>query len=200
MDFPPFYAHIPRLRIRDPLAELLGASAGGWLDYGFDDAVRLTGHACPTVAMAYALTVKGVGALYPDGDPVRGSLLAHFGSPPDEGTTGVVASVVTLLTGASGEGGFKGLGGRHVRRGRLQFGADGPGFLLCRDDGGRVRLSAQLDRVPAHPRVGALLPRCVSGQASADERAEFAQRWQARIEDLLVTHWQDDALWQVTPA
>ena len=37
--------------------------------------------------------------------------------------TGVVASVLGLLSGAAGDGGFAGLGGQFVRRGLLQYNA-----------------------------------------------------------------------------
>ncbi|MCB1887804.1 MAG: hypothetical protein KDH20_09375 [Rhodocyclaceae bacterium] len=200
MAFPDFYTRIPRLRLQDPLAELLGACDDGWLEYGFEDAVRLAGHACPTVAMAYALTVKGVNALFPAEAAQRGALRAHFANDADEGTTGVVASVVMLLTGAAGEGGFKGLAGQHARRDRLSFGRDGSGYLLQRDDGPAVMLSAQLDRVPAHPDTGALLSHCLSGSATPADRTRFACLWQDRLRRLLIDHWDDTAVWQVKPA
>jgi hypothetical protein len=49
----------PCLTVHDPLAELLGAGDGTWT-YTFDDAVRLAGHACPTVAGAYVTAVQAV--------------------------------------------------------------------------------------------------------------------------------------------
>ena len=39
--FPDFFAAVPRLAVRDPLAEFLGAAEGGVLEYGYADAVRL---------------------------------------------------------------------------------------------------------------------------------------------------------------
>mgnify|MGYP003492414693 FL=1 len=42
--------------MRDPLAELLGAAEGGRLEYTYADAVKLTGHSCPTVAGAWLAT------------------------------------------------------------------------------------------------------------------------------------------------
>ena len=44
------------IAMHDPLAEFLGAAEGGRLDYSYADAVKLTGHSCPTVAGAYAAT------------------------------------------------------------------------------------------------------------------------------------------------
>ena len=39
----------PSIRLYDPLGDLLGAGDGHFT-YTFDDAVKLAGHACPTVA------------------------------------------------------------------------------------------------------------------------------------------------------
>ncbi len=54
--FPEFFAAAPVIRMRDPLAEFLGAAAGGLIDYRYEDAVRLAGHSCPTVASAFLMT------------------------------------------------------------------------------------------------------------------------------------------------
>jgi len=199
MGFPDFYRRIPRLAVVDPLADLLGASDNGRLAYGFEDAVRLTGHACPTVAIAYGLTVKGMQALFPDEAPRRGSVSARFAGSFDEGSTGVVASVVSLLTGAAGDAGFKGLGDRHVRRGRCEFGAGGEGFSLHRDDGGGVALQGRPERIAGDPWLAELLPRCLAGSATQQERADFQRIWQRRIERLLVEHWHDQEVWLVRP-
>ena len=43
--FPAFFDQVPRLVVRDPLADFLGAAEGGVLDYGYADAVR-TGQPC----------------------------------------------------------------------------------------------------------------------------------------------------------
>ena len=53
MAFPEFFARVPAVTLRDPLAELLGAAEGGLIEYRFADAVKLTGHSCPTVAGAW---------------------------------------------------------------------------------------------------------------------------------------------------
>ena len=40
MSLPTFFARIPGITLRDPLAELLGAAEGGLIDYRFADAVK----------------------------------------------------------------------------------------------------------------------------------------------------------------
>ncbi|MHB8425520.1 MAG: hypothetical protein ACYDB9_10305 [Gammaproteobacteria bacterium] len=44
----------------------------------FFDAVRLTGHSCPTVARAFLMTRAALGALYADKLPVRGEIQVDF--------------------------------------------------------------------------------------------------------------------------
>jgi hypothetical protein len=131
MSFPEFFARIPGITLRDPLAELLGAAEGGLIDYCFADAVKLAGHSCPTVAGAWLMTVRALQALYGDEIPERGNIVVALHEDLDSGVAGVMASIATLLTGATGDGGFKGLGGRYSRRNLLHFGVAGlPAWLL----------------------------------------------------------------------
>jgi hypothetical protein len=121
--FPAFFEQVPGITVHDPLADLLGAAQGGLVHYGYADAVRLAGHSCPTVASAYWLGVRALRALYGEAVPQRGMVAVELREAQDAGTTGVVASVLGLLTGAAGDGGFAGLGGQFVRRGLLRFNA-----------------------------------------------------------------------------
>jgi hypothetical protein len=131
MAFPEFFARVPAVTLRDPLAELLGAAEGGLIEYRFADAVKLTGHSCPTVAGAWLMTVRALRALYGDEIPERGNVAVALRESLDGGVAGVIGSVAGLLTGAAGAGGFKGLGGRHSRRNLLQFGVAGGGVIAC---------------------------------------------------------------------
>jgi len=69
MSYPEFFAAVPRLTLRDPLAELLGAAENGLIEYGYTDAVKLAGHSCPTVAGAYLMTFRALAKLYPGCPP-----------------------------------------------------------------------------------------------------------------------------------
>ncbi len=201
MQLPEFYADVQRLRVRDTLAEFLGAADDGILEYGYEDAVKLAGHSCPTVGSAYVLTCRALAALYPDCLPERGGVTVAFRDPLEEGVTGVVASVVTLLTGAAGPGGFKGLAGRFVRRDRLKFAAEVP--LAMRftrlDTGMAVDAESEPGRVPADPEMSTLLARCVHGQASADERRRFGVLWQERVARIIVDHAGDAEVFRIVP-
>jgi hypothetical protein len=188
MDLPAFFDLVPRLRVRDPLAELLGCARGGELEYGYADAVRLTGHSCPTVAAAYWLTHLALTRLYPGTLPERGGVRVAFQQGAQAGSTGVVATVVQLLTGAAGSTGFKGLSGRFNRAGLIRFSPDLP--LLLRftriDTGDAVDAAADLSLVPGDPALEPLLDKCMNGAPSAEDRARLAQLWQDRVKHLLI--------------
>ena len=102
MSHPDFFDAVPRISLYDPLAEFLGATKDGILQYGYFDAVRLAGHSCPTVAAAYWSTFKALACLYPDAMPVRGEIRVEFSQDSASGVTGVIANVVSMLTGARG--------------------------------------------------------------------------------------------------
>jgi hypothetical protein len=167
--------------LRDPLAEFLGAAEGGRLEYSYADAVKLTGHSCPTVAGAWLATVDALEALYPGELPERGGMRVELRGGVEEGVSGVVASVAGLVTGAAGEGGFKGIGGRFVRRGLLAFGAPIAADLrFTRLDTGRS-LDIDLPRAPMAESLKASLREALSPDASAEARQRFARAWQARV-------------------
>ena len=196
MSFPAFFAEIPGITLRDPLAELLGAADGGLIEFAFADAVKLAGHSCPTVAGAWLMTVRAMRALYGDEIPVRGQIAASMNEALGTGVAGVIASIATLLTGAAGEGGFKGLGGQYSRRNLLHFGVSGvAGLAFTRlDTNLTVDCVLRLNFVPADPRMGQLLPAILQGNASSEEKRLFGQLWQDRVRRILIEHGDDPAL------
>lgn len=197
MSFPAFFSQVPRITLRDPLAEFLGAAEGGLIEYGYVDAVRLAGHSCPTVAGAYLLTCHTLASLYAGEMPERGNVRVEFVASQDQGVTGVIASVATLLTGAAGEGGFKGLAGNFSRRQLLQFGAadvQGEVRFTRIDTGVSVDASLNLGPVPADPAMGPLLQQILAGEAPPQALQVFAGLWQDRVRRLLLEHWDDPLL------
>lgn len=196
MQLPDFFDLAPHITLRDPLAAFLGAARGGTLDYGYADAVKLAGHSCPTVASAFPSTRIALAALYPTGLPVRGGISVALRGERLDGVNGVIANVVGLLTGATEDMGFKGIAGRFDRRQLLAFGADIPGQIRFTrlDDASFVDVSARPERVPANPRLGLLMPRCLSGTATDEEQSEFQSLWQDRVRALLLQHADDPAV------
>jgi hypothetical protein len=199
-EFPDFFAQVPIIRMHDPLAKFLGAAANGLIDYRYADAVRLAGHSCPTVASVFLMTRAALAALYPDSLPVRGEIRVDLAEARDAGVAGVIASIATLITGATADTGFRGLGGQFNRRDKLFFAqAIEAGSLRFPrlDTGATVEVAANLPLVPGDPRMGELMPRCLSGQASAAEQATFRSLWQDRVRRLLIEHADDPAVIRV---
>lgn len=202
MNYPDFFDDVPPISLYDPLAEFLGAAGKGVLRYGYPDAVKLAGHSCPTVACAYWSTRQALSALYPDMMPVRGDISVEFSEDSTSGVTGVIANVVSMLTGAMADNGFKGIGGRFDRRRRLHFAvADMPGEMRFTrlDTGQAVVVTSNPQRVPSSPRMPGLMSACLSGTASPAECAEFGQLWQARVRSILLEHADDPAVFEVRP-
>jgi hypothetical protein len=201
MRFPDFFERIPRITLRDPLAGFLGAAEDGLIEYAYADAVRLAGHSCPTVAGAWLMTVRALRRLYPDEMPERGAVEVAFRENPETGTAGVIASVVTLLTGAAGAGGFKGLGGRFVRSGLLRFGVVGVSGVRFVRTGENLVVDCVLDlsSIPADPRLGRMLPGLLRGDASPEDARLFAALWQERVRRILIEHHDDPDLVVMRP-
>lgn len=198
--FPDFFEAAPRITVRDPLADFLGAARDGVLEYRYADAVRLAGHSCPTVASAFLMARAALAALYGDDLPERGAVRVEVRDPAQEGVTGVIANVLSLITGATVDTGFKGLGGRFDRRQLLAYDAPIEGQLRVTrtDTGDAVTVRARVERVTGDPRAGQLMPRCVMGMASVEEQAQFRAAWQERVRKLLLEQADDPEVIVVT--
>jgi hypothetical protein len=173
-DFP----DTPAIIVFDPLAELLGAGDGRFT-YRFEDAVKLAGHACPTVAGAFLMATLALDALYGSETPRRGGVRIDFPGPVDRGVNGPIAQIFTLVTGAAGDNGFQGLGGRHARRGLMRFGdgPDGPIRFQRMDTGATVSVTYDPAPIPPDPHMVPLLQRIQQGTADPGERQHFRDLW-----------------------
>lgn len=201
MNLPDFYAQAPIVNTFDPLAQLLGAADGGLLDYTYADVVRLAGHSCPTVAGAFLSGRAALRALYPEGPAERGMIEVLMPAPAYHGTTGVVAQVLTLLTGAAGENGFQGLGGQFARNGLLHFaGRHESDAIIFRRLDNHQSVSVELDTasVPGDPRMRELLTAIVQGSASAEDKQTFAKVWQDRVRRMLLNFADDERVIKLT--
>lgn len=201
MDLPTFYAQAPVVETFDPLAELLGASRDGRLDYTYTDAVLLAGHSCPTVAGTFLMGRSALRSLYPLGRAERGQIEVSMPAPSTHGTIGVMGQVLTLLTGAAADNGFHGLGGRYARNGLLTYAGhqESNAVTFRRRDTGEA-VSAELDTsvVPANPRQRELLFPIFQGNASEAQKRAFSDGWQERVKKMLVDFVDDPRLIKVT--
>lgn len=201
MNYPAFFDQVRSITVRDPLAEFLGAAEGGIFEYRYLDAVKAAGHSCPTVASAWLMTAKALDALYPGATPERGAIRAEFGEDRSSGVTGVIANIVSLITGATQDTGFKGLGGRFDRRNLLFFNAKVSAEIRFRrvDTGAAVEVAANLGRVPGDLRMRELMGMCIGGVASEEQKREFGRLWQGRVRALLLDHADDPEVIAVRP-
>jgi len=200
MKLPDFFDKVPRLRVYDPLAEALGCAEQGILEYSYADAVRLAGHSCPTVAASYWLTWLALERLYPGGLPQRGGVKVEFRESEREGSTGVAAAVVQMLTGAAGDLGFKGVGGRFARVGLQRFSRDVPLSIRYTrlDNGAAVDAAADLTL----PLPGqAPRPRTRGHElAELAALAELGALWQRRVKHMLIDHPRDPGVFIIREA
>lgn len=183
MTQPDFFERIPTITLRDPLSEFLGSATGGHMEYSYADAVKLTGHSCPTVAGAWIMTTQALKRLYGEEAPERGGIAVAFRNTATEGVTGVIASVAGHITGAVGEAGFKGIRGRFVRCGLMTFGQpiDGEVRFERLDTGKQVTVSFNASVVPPAPGMMPQLFVALEPDATPDQRAAFARAWQDRV-------------------
>ncbi|TPG11526.1 hypothetical protein EAH75_12360 [Rhodanobacter glycinis] len=201
MNHPAFYDQAPRILMRDPLAAFLGATDNGMLEYRYIDAVRLAGHSCPTVAGAYLMARTALRTLYPDEVAERGSIAVRMPAAEDEGVTGVIAQVLTLITGAAASNGFHGIGGRFARQSLLKF-SDAGGTAAVqfrrRDNGSAVAVELDLTTVPAPANLRELIGAALMPAATAEQLAALAQAWQGRVRRLLLDHADDPMVLRLT--
>ena len=199
MTFPEFFDKAPVIRLRDPLAQLLGSATDGIMDYHYVDAVRLAGHSCPTVAGAFLTARAALKTLYPDTLPERGGINVLMPSAETDGTTGVVAQILTLITGAAAQGGFKGIGPRFARNGLLSFTTQGiahNGAIRFErlDTGATVMVKFDAHKVPADESQRERMQAVIQNSETDEQQIEFARLWQERVRRILLEHADDPAL------
>ena len=199
MAFPDFFAEVPTLTLHDGLAQLLGASDDGVIEYHYADAVRLAGHSCPTVAGGWLSARAALRHLYGDELPERGGINVYLNGAENAGVAGVIGQVLTLVTGAAAANGFHGLGGRHVRSNLLHYAqSDVQGVRFKRNDtGAEVEIEIDTSPVAADPMMRSLMQLSMTDQTNAAQRREFGRLWQDRVRRILIDHADDPAVVKV---
>ncbi|HKW84398.1 MAG TPA: hypothetical protein VJN68_11665 [Burkholderiaceae bacterium] len=154
------------------------------------------------MAAAYWLTFLALEHLYPDSLPQRGGIRVEMREDARCGTTGVVATIVQMLTGAAGGTGFKGIGGRFARVNLIRY---TPDLLLTmrfirQDKRAAVDVHADVALAPSHPQTEQLLEKCLAEKASPQEQLLLGELWQLRVRHLLLDSARDPAVFVVRPA
>jgi len=198
-----FFEEVEPIRLTDPLAHVLGAQEEGEpFVFNYTDAVKLAGHSCPAVSGAYRITARALKALYGDDTPVRGSIKVLVKGGPEDLAYGPQAQVISLITGASGPTGFKGLGGRWGRKNKLFFDPENPEFntfIFQREDTGKtVKVTYNPQAISGDPRMSELSQGVIQGTASAEDKELFIKLWQGNVRKILLEEEAHPGLITVT--
>lgn len=184
MNYPEFFNDIEKIRLKDDLAEFLGATQEGTIEFSYIDVVKTAGHSCPTVLGAYLMTLEGLKALYKDETPKRGEIKVEFSEKIEDGVAGVIANVITNITGATTNSGFKGIMGLFSRNNLMAFESDISSNVKFtrRDTNDSVEVIYDPSSIGADPMMRELMQKSISKQATAQEAETFGKLWQQRVE------------------
>jgi formylmethanofuran dehydrogenase subunit E len=183
MNYPEFFDTVPSVKVKDPLAQILGAFKNGEYEITYLEVVKAAGHSCPTVAGAYLMTAAALEALYPNERAVRGNIKVEFAEALEDGVAGVIGNVVSQITGATDKSGFKGFGGKFARHSLMHFGADvNASTRFTRVDNAKsVDVVYDPSSIPANPDMMPLMQKMQSGTASPEDMKKFGELWQDRV-------------------
>ena len=187
MTYPQFFNNIPTIKLQDDLAYLLGAFEDGLIEFSYLDVVKSAGHSCPTVLGAYLMTLKGLEALYKNEISKRGEILVEFKEAQNVAVAGVIGNVIMNITGATTTNGFKGLAGKYDRNHLMKFEQDinGASVRFTRVDTQQsVDIFYDASIIKAHEDMNFLMQKFLQGNATTEEKKEFAKLWQKRVEDI----------------
>jgi formylmethanofuran dehydrogenase subunit E len=188
MNYPKFFDTVESIKLQDPLADILGAFENGEYEISYVEVVKSAGHSCPTVAGAYLMTQAALQALYGEQRAVRGGVKVEFKEGIEDGVAGVIANVVTQITGATDKSGFKGLGGKHARHSLMFFHADiNTSARFSRlDTQESVEVVYDPSCVAIDPQMKQLMQKLFQGDASLEEKETFGKLWQERVENIFL--------------
>lgn len=185
-----FYADVEPVKLKEPLAEFLGAiNEGEEFVFTYADAVKLAGHSCPAVSGAYKLIQKALKALYGDETPIRGEISVRVLGSVNHGANGPISQVISLITGAAPETGFAGLGQSFARKNKLVFdqkNEEPNSFVFTRDDNNKsVKVTYHPERIRQDDHMPNLFTKCIVGTATEKQREEFKESWQKKVRMVL---------------
>lgn len=186
MTYPNFFDEIQAIKLQDDLASFLGVSKDGILEFSYIDIVKTAGHSCPTVLGAYLMTKEGLKALYKDELPKRGEIKVEFKEKKTQGVTGVIANVITNITGACLDNGFKGLNKEFNRNNLLGFEKDiSSNVRFTRVDTQKsVDVFYYPNKIVPNPKINQLMEKILTNRADEKQKIEFKKLWQERVKQI----------------
>lgn len=186
MCYPSFYDTIEKIILQDKLSDFLGTFEKGIIEFSYLDIVKCTGHSCPTVLGAYLMTLEGLKALYKDEVPKRGEIKVEFKDNAKEGVTGVIANVISNITGATQLQGFKGIASNFDRRHLIFFEAQIEGSIKFtrQDTEESVEVLYNTSVIASDVNMLMLMEKCIAKTANEEEQKEFKKLWQLRVKKI----------------
>lgn len=183
MSYPKFYDQIQTIKVVDPLSFALGAFDNGEYEFSYLDVVKSAGHSCPTVAGAYIITLTALNKLYPNERAVRGNIKVEFAEALEDGVAGVIANVISQITGATDKSGFKGLQGKFARHSLMSFNADinSSARFTRVDTNESVEVIYNPSEIKPNPKMMQIMQEMQSGDATKESNIEFGRLWQDRV-------------------
>lgn len=178
-----FFNEIKTIKLKDDLLKTLGGSKDGIVEFSYFDIVKSAGHSCPTVAGAYLCTMYALEYLYKDEIPNRGEILVEFKDDLNSGVTGVISNVITQITGATKNSGFKGLNGNFVRHSLMDFNVNiNSQIKFTRvDTNKQVEITYNPSSISVDENMSNLMQKVLSNSASSNEKELFGNLWQDRV-------------------
>ncbi len=112
-----------KIKIYEPFAEYLMADRDEFeFTISLLDVVRFAGHACPAMVGAFLISQRAINELFPnDQTCIRGQVAIELGTTVEQGATGPISNVFSMIFGSWEKSGFGGLGGKFVRRDLLKY-------------------------------------------------------------------------------
>jgi len=186
MRYPDFFNTIETITLKDPLSEFLGVFENGLVEFNYLDIVKSAGHSCPTVAGAYLLALEGLTALYTNEIPTRGEIFVSFQEDSRDGVAGVIAAVLSQITGATELLGFKGINGNFSRINLMKFNdALNSSIKLQRLDTGKtIELIYNPSSIEQNPQIPQLMQKMAKKEITQEEKILFGKLWQERVESI----------------
>lgn len=190
-----YITEVPPIMMMEPYFQIFGQSQEP-VPYYYEEAVKLAGHSCGATTGAWTITRKALEVLYPDGEiPVRGQIAVDAPGAEDEWFVGVFGDIITYITGASHKTGFIGAefgkaNDLFVRQNKMVYDAEPTGqlppmreWVFTRlDTGAKVGVKFNLVVITPIPTPGrvAMGKKLATGQATAEEAADYHQYWNDR--------------------
>ena len=188
MKYPEYYDNVKEISLTDPLADVLGSLDEGKVTFSYLQIVKSAGHSCPTVAGAYLITRKALEALYGVETPVRGNIKVEFKENIEEGVAGVIANVISNITGATRITGFKGLNGKFARHSLMYFdkNINSSARFTRLDTNKSVDVFYDPSSVVPDTNMMPIMQKIMIDTASIEEKKQFKLLWQKRVKEILI--------------